>query len=36
MLFYRAQVIHGIQGCVSAHARHEFLAQLNVITNGYP
>ena len=32
VVLYSAQVIHGIHGCVSAHARHEFLTQ----TNGHP
>ena len=36
MLLYSAQVIHGIHGCVSAHARHEFMTQWNVIANGHP
>ena len=36
MLFYSAQVINGIHGCVSAHARHEFMAQWNAIANGHP
>ena len=36
MLCYSAQVIHGIHGCVSAHARHEFMAQWNAIANGHP
>ena len=36
MLFYGAQVIHGIHGGASAYARHEFLAQWNVMQNYHP
>ena len=36
ILFYSAKVIYGVHGCVSVHARHEFLAQWNVIANGHP
>ena len=36
MLFYGAQVIHGIHGGVSAYAKHEFLVQWHVIANCHP
>ena len=36
MLFYGAQVIHGIHGGVSAYTRQEILAQWNVIQNCHP